>query len=127
MSDTYFQLAVELCQELIRCPSNSGQEGQAATVLQNWFAKLGYDEIATDKYGNVIGIINGKHPGPCVLLDGHIDTVPVNESEWTVPPFGGEIRDGRIFGRGASDMKGAVAAMAVAGSWFAAETNRDFA
>jgi len=127
MSDTYFHLAVELCQELIRCPSNSGQEGQAAVVLQSWFTKLGYDEIATDKYGNIIGIINGSRPGPCVLLDGHIDTVPVNESEWTVPPFGGEIRDGRIYGRGASDMKGAVAAMAVAGSWFAAETNRNFA
>lgn len=127
MSEQYFKQAVELCQELIRCPSNSGREQEAAAVLRNWFTRLGYDEVTVDSYGNVIGTINGNRPGPCVLLDGHIDTVPVNEAEWTVPPFGGEIRDEKIYGRGASDMKGAVAAMTVAASWFAADTSRNFA
>ena len=128
MKDRYTETAVELCRDLVRCPSVSGQEGQAAQVLARAMNSLGYDRVSADRYGNVIGIFEGSRPGPCVLLDGHIDTVPVPDaSVWSMPPFGGEVKDGRIYGRGTSDMKGAVAAMTAAASWFAEAGNRDFA
>jgi putative selenium metabolism hydrolase len=69
------------------------------------------------------GTHQGNRPGKVLLLDGHIDTVPVpDESKWTHKPFGGEIEDGRIYGRGTSDMKGAVSAMMAASAFFAADT-----
>lgn len=80
-----------------------------------------------DAYGSVTGIINGKRPGPTIVFDGHIDTVPVPDpSAWQHEPYGAERVDGRIYGRGASDMKGAVAAMACAAAGFAGATKRDF-
>ena len=128
MDEKYYTIARELCQALIRCPSISGEEKEAATTLKKAMQELGFDSVEIDRYGNVLGTITGTRPGPCVLLDGHIDTVPVpDEALWSVPPFAGNIQDGRIYGRGASDMKGAMAAMTVAAIWFAAATNRDFA
>lgn len=127
MNEKYFGIATRLCQDLIRCASLSGHEEKAATVLKEAMEALGFDEIATDKYGNVIGTIIGNEPGPCVLLDGHIDTVPVpDKSVWSHDPFGAAIEDGKLYGRGASDMKGAVAAMTSAAAWFAEESGRSF-
>jgi acetylornithine deacetylase/succinyl-diaminopimelate desuccinylase-like protein len=72
--------------------------------------------------------IRGLRPGTLPLLDGHIDKVPVpDESKWTHAPYGDELADGRIYGRGTSDMKGAVAAMATAAAFFATDAQRDFA
>ena len=89
---------------------------------------LGYDEVVVDRYGSVIGTIEGNRPGPTVLFDGHIDTVPAENAEkWAYPPFEARIADGRIYGRGTSDMKGADAAFTKAVAWFAADRNRDFA
>lgn len=117
----------ELCSRLIRAQSYSGEESQVAQVLQNAMAGLGYDEITVDVHGNVIGMLRGNRPGRRLLLDGHIDTVPVQERErWSFDPFGGEITDDRVCGRGASDMKGAVAAMTVAAAAYAEGCNRDF-
>lgn len=128
MKKQYYEVALELCRALIRCQSVSGQEGEAAVTLVKAMEEQGFDSVTVDKYGNVVGIIEGNRPGPCVLLDGHIDTVPVPDaSVWSVPPFDALIKEDRIYGRGASDMKGAVAAMTAAASWFAAEQNRDFA
>lgn len=128
MVENYLDTATELTRELIRCPSVSGQEGEVADTLKSSMEAMGFDSVHIDTYGNVIGVIEGDRPGPCVLLDGHIDTVPVpDESVWSVAPFSGEIRDGRIYGRGASDMKGAVAAMTTAATWFADSTKRSFA
>ncbi len=119
---------ITLCQQLIRERSYSGEEEAVAKVLQQAFGALGYDDCSVDRYGNVVGVIRGKRPGKRILLDGHLDTVPVPDwGLWKYEPFGGELVDGRVYGRGASDMKGAVAAMACAGSFFAAETDRDFA
>ena len=58
---------------------------------------------------NVIGTRQGRNPRPLVHLNGHVDVVPAGEG-WTVDPFGGEVRDGRIWGRGACDMKAGLAA-----------------
>ena len=60
---------------------------------------------------NVIARITGAGPGRRLVLNGHLDTYPVNEAlPWTVDPLGGLVRDGRLYGRGASDMKGGIAA-----------------
>lgn len=62
---------------------------------------------------NVIARIEGAGAGPCVHFNSHIDVVTAGEG-WTVDPFGGEIRDGRVYGRGTCDMKGGLAASVVA-------------
>ncbi len=118
----------DLCVALIQKQSYSGQEGGLVEVLRSYMQKNGFDEIVVDKYGSIIGCIKGNKPGPKILFDGHIDTVPVPDpSRWKFNPYGGEIDNGRIYGRGTSDMKGAVAAMCVGAAKFARETKRDFA
>ena len=64
---------VELCRELIRRPSVSGEERAAAEFLRDTMEKLGYDQVEIDRYGSVLGRIHGKRPGPTVLMDGHIE------------------------------------------------------
>lgn len=119
---------VSLCQDLIRAKSYSGHEQDAAQRLGDEMRALGFDEVQVDKYGSVIGTIKGNRPGPTVLFDGHIDTVPAeNADEWTYPPFEARIVGSRIYGRGTSDMKGADAAFTKACGWFAADRGRDFA
>lgn len=121
-------IVVKLCQKLIRQRSYSGEEQGVVQVLQENMKDLGFDEVTVDRYGNIIGCIKGKRPGKKLLFDGHIDTVPVtNAAEWQYPPFAAEIHDGKIYGRGTSDMKGAVAAMTCAAANFAKDTNKDFA
>ena len=58
---------------------------------------------------NVIGRLHGSHPSPVLHFNGHMDVVPVGPG-WSCDPFGGEVRNGRLFGRGAADMKGGIAA-----------------
>lgn len=117
----------ELCQELVRNQSVSGDESKVVEAIKKSFKELGYDECFVDSYGNVIGHIKGKKPGKRILFDGHIDTVPVpDDSKWTHAPFGGEISDGKIYGRGTSDMKGQTSAMITAAACFAEDTDRDF-
>jgi len=119
---------ISLCQSLIQHKSYSGREDRVAGCMKRIFARLGFDEIVVDEYGSVLGCIKGNRSGPVILLDGHIDTVPVpDESAWKHAAFGGELADGNIYGRGASDMKGAVAAMVTGAAYFAADTRRDFA
>ena len=116
-----------LCQDLVRNQSVSGEEGKVVEVIKEKFKELGYDECFVDAYGNVIGHIKGNKPGKRLLFDGHIDTVPVpDDSKWTHAPFAGEIADGKIYGRGTSDMKGQTSAMIAAAAYFAEDTNKDF-
>ena len=123
----FAQETIDLCRRLIREKSYSGHEDGVSRILKEYMLSHGYDDVLVDRCGNTVGVINGKRPGPTVLFDGHMDTVPVgDESDWTCDPFGGEIKDGRIYGRGASDMKGALAAMTCAAAKFAADTNRGF-
>lgn len=119
---------IALCQKLVQQKSYSGEEGGVVSVLSDNMKKMGFDEVTVDKYGNIIGCIKGKRPGKKILFDGHIDTVPVTEeTEWIHPPFAAEIHDGKIYGRGTSDMKGAVAAMTCAAASYAKDTEKDFA
>ncbi|TVQ57997.1 MAG: acetylornithine deacetylase/succinyl-diaminopimelate desuccinylase family protein [Rhodobacteraceae bacterium] len=68
---------------------------------------------------NLVARREGRRPGPCVHFNGHIDVVEVGRG-WTVDPFAGVVRDGRLYGRGACDMKGGLAAAVVAAEAFVA-------
>ncbi|MCH3917979.1 MAG: YgeY family selenium metabolism-linked hydrolase [Spirochaetia bacterium] len=118
---------VELCRDLIRIPSYSGQEQQVAQRIESAMKEYGFDEVSIDKNGSIVGCFIGKYPGKTILLDGHIDTVQVLDADkWQHDPFAAEIENGKIFGRGTSDMKGSVAAMLSAAAMFATDTNRKF-
>ena len=119
---------VKLTQDLVRERSYSGEEKGVSDVLVKFFEENGFTDVHIDKYGNTIGHIKGNRPGKAILFDGHMDTVPVtDESVWKYPPFAAEVHDGKVHGRGTSDMKGALAAMAVAAAEFNKEVNGDFA
>ena len=119
---------VDICRELISHYTVSGNEKGVVDAIKGRFEKMGFDDVQIDKYGNVIGHIKGSKPGKKILLDGHIDTVPVpDKTQWKHDPFAGEIVDGKIYGRGTSDMKGQVSAMIAAASYFAKDMNKDFA
>lgn len=119
---------IEFCREAVRTPSRSGQEEAAARLMQRKMLEYGFDQADIVPYGSVLGRIQGKRPGMTVLLDGHIDHVDVPDADqWKHDPFGAEIEDGRIYGRGTSDMKGSVTAMVSAAARFAQDTGRDFA
>lgn len=119
---------IALCKECIQSQSYSGHENSVAAILRHYMETHGFDSIRVDRYGNLIGSIKGKQAGPKLLFDGHMDTVPVpNLDEWTYPPFGAEIHDGKMYGRGTSDMKGALCAMVVGAADFAARTHKNFA
>ena len=102
---------IALCQELVRIPSPSGQEGELARFVADHLQAHGM-RVETDRYGSVLGIRQGHKPGPTLILDAHLDTVPVtNPEQWQHPPTGGDIASGRLWGRGACDTKGSLAAM----------------
>ena len=106
---------ISFAQEIIRINSPSWHEEVVARLVEQKMKALRYDSVQVDPFGNVIGIRIGKHPGPVVLFDGHMDVVPAtNLDEWTSDPFSGEIKDGKIWGRGATDMKGPLAAVIMA-------------
>jgi putative selenium metabolism hydrolase len=103
---------IQFTQKLVQHETLSGDERPAVDLVDNEMRQLGFDYVFVDAYGTVIGIIQGKDSGPTLLFDGHLDTVGVAPGiTWKHDPFGAEIADGRMYGRGTSDMKGAVAAM----------------
>lgn len=103
---------VEFCRELVRIPSTAGDEAAVARAVEAQMHHLSYDQVQVDAWGNVIGMIAGGRPGPRLLLDAHMDTVPVSEPDsWQHDPFGAEIVGERLYGRGATDDKGCLAAI----------------
>lgn len=88
--------------------------------------RLGYDRVWVDAHGSVVGQVVGTGgDGPHLLFDGHLDTVPVTSEElWRHPPYGGEIADGAVWGLGAADMKGPLAAMLCAAAALSRESLR---
>lgn len=119
---------IQLTQKLIQKRSYSGEEKNVAKELEKFFQENGFTDTYIDEYGNIIGHIKGNEEGKKILFDGHMDTVPVtDEKEWKYPPFKAEIHEGKIYGRGSTDMKGAVAAMAIAATNFLEDTKGDFA
>jgi putative selenium metabolism hydrolase len=113
-----------LAQRLVRTPSLSTQEGAVAAILAEAMTAVGFDDVRVDRMGNVIGRI-GPEGERGLLFDGHMDTVgPGDPSAWARDPYGGDVVDGVLYGRGASDMKGALAAMVYAGARLAADKKR---
>ncbi|EAU41194.1 succinyl-diaminopimelate desuccinylase [Fulvimarina pelagi HTCC2506] len=105
--------------ELIRCPSVTPAEGGALSALGRMLNELGFDvmrPVFSDKdTPDVENLFAARGAGPHLCFAGHTDVVPVgDESEWSLPPFSAEIRDGELYGRGAVDMKGGIAAFVAA-------------
>ena len=116
---------VELTRALVRIPSvyrpgePGANEAEAAAFVESWFRREGLpvevQEVAPGR-PNVLAWVGEKGPGQrCLLLEGHTDVVTEGDpKDWTRPPFGAEMSDGRIYGRGAADMKSGLAAAMIA-------------
>jgi len=114
LSSQDFQAMTAFFQDLVRIPSLSTQEREVAARLAGEMRRVGISDVRVDRIGNVIGRI-GTGGDKKLLFDGHMDTVGVSDPvAWTRDPFGAEIEDGVLYGRGAADMKGALAAMVYA-------------
>ena len=114
----HYNTLFSLAQDLIRIPSPPGQERDVAEYLQRTMGEMGFTEVQSDKYGNVIGRISFSNDGPVLLFEGHMDHVRVPHPEyWIHYPYGGEMSRGCLWGRGATDNKGALAAMISAASF----------
>jgi acetylornithine deacetylase/succinyl-diaminopimelate desuccinylase-like protein len=121
----------ELLQTLVRnaCVNDgspeSGQEIRSATTLADHLGGAGVDfEVLESAPGraSLVARLEGREPGaPSLCLMGHTDVVPVDPAGWSRDPFGGELVDGELWGRGAVDMLNLTAAMAVAFRTLAAE------
>jgi len=110
---------VDLFTALIRVDTSNppGNETACALVLQEYLAANGL--VCTllgelQERQNLVTRLDGGRPGPTLTLMGHMDVVPADEAEWSVPPFAGVVKDGYVWGCGATDMKNQVAAVAVA-------------
>ncbi len=111
-----FKDPVALAQALIRCQSVTPDEGGALTLLEAALKPAGFEchrlvmtTPGTPDVDNLYARLGRKQPNLCFA--GHTDVVPVGDAaRWTHPPFGAEIHDGVLYGRGAVDMKGAIAA-----------------
>ncbi len=109
----------ELLRELIRVDTTNppGNETRAAELLRDYLASHG---VACELYArvperaNLVARLPGRADGPRLLFLSHTDVVLADASEWQTDPFGGELKNGEVWGRGALDMKGQVAAEAVA-------------
>jgi len=113
---------IELCRSMIRRPSLSGREEHVAKVVHDAMVYLGYDEVRSDRYGNIVGKISFTQPGKTLLFEGHMDHVDVGDvSKWSVDPYGAVVQDQKIYGRGATDMKGNLAAMICAAAYLKAD------
>ncbi len=120
--------AVQLTADLIRCPSVTPVEGGALVLLENLLSEAGFDCTRVDRGGicNLFARWGVKGHPRSFGFNGHTDVVPVgDEAAWTKPPFGAEVHDGVMFGRGTTDMKSGVAAFAAAAIDFVRDTPPD--
>lgn len=119
---------VELTAKLIRCPSVTPAEGGAIALLEGVLSQAGFACTRVDRGGIANLYARWGKPGAnkAFGFNGHTDVVPVGDAEaWTYDPFGAEIRDGFMYGRGACDMKSGVAAYVAAAVDFVRETRPD--
>jgi acetylornithine deacetylase/succinyl-diaminopimelate desuccinylase-like protein len=119
LGDGLLAEVVELTQELIRADTTNppGNETRGAEVLGAYLRRNGVQAelVARDPArANLIARVRGRGAGPSLALVGHTDVVYADPADWSTPPFGAELRDGHLWGRGALDMKGQTAASAVA-------------
>jgi succinyl-diaminopimelate desuccinylase len=111
--------AVALTRELVRIPSVNppGDEEACARYLADVLRGAGF-EVALESFGdkryNLVADMPGTRPGKPIGFTGHLDTVPLGAAPWRHDPHAGEVVDGRLYGRGASDMKAGIAAFIAA-------------
>jgi putative selenium metabolism hydrolase len=98
---------IDLLRELVATPSLSGQEAEVAGICEAALRRRGFD-VHTDPLGNVVGMRGDS--GPLLLFDAHCDTVAPGDG-WTRDPYDPAVVDGRVYGRGTTDMKGPIAAL----------------
>ena len=123
---------INLTQELVKCPSITPKDEGALKVVENHLKDLGFDctrlpfsEKGFDDVDNLFAKIgtSGKH----LAFAGHTDVVPIgNEKSWKFPPFSGTIDNGKLYGRGAEDMKGSIACFISATNTFIKKYGSDF-
>jgi len=125
---------VELAQALIRCPSVTPAEAGALGVLERALQPLGFrcwrQSFQAPDTASVENLYArwGEGEGPCFAFAGHTDVVPPGDmASWQPGPFAGEIQDGRLCGRGAADMKAAIACFAAAAARFIEKRGPNFA
>ena len=115
----------ELTAKLVRCASVTPANEGALEVLHNLLSDAGFDCAWADRGGikNLFARWGKKSNTRSFGFNGHTDVVPIgNVADWTMPPFGAEVKDGIMFGRGTTDMKSGVAAFAAAAVDFVRET-----
>ncbi|WP_170419983.1 succinyl-diaminopimelate desuccinylase [Ruegeria arenilitoris] len=120
--------SVQLTADLIRCPSVTPEEGGALVLLEDILSRAGFTCTRVDRGGvcNLFARWGDKGHARSFGFNGHTDVVPVgDEAAWTRPPFGAEIHDGILYGRGATDMKSGVAAFVAAAADFVRDTPPD--
>jgi putative selenium metabolism hydrolase len=101
---------VTFTQEIVRIPSLTNDEEDLARAILAKLKQFGFEEAWIDGIGNVIGVLRGDGRGPNVMLNGHLDAVPPGILEnWENDPYGAEIKDGVIYGRGTVDVKAGLA------------------
>lgn len=106
---------VEFLRELIMTSSPSGEEKAIAELIGKKLKDCGFEDIQIDRMQNVVCKIKGSSGHPTFLYNGHTDVVPLGDlGLWPVDPLKAPVIDGKIYGRGACDMKGSVAAMIMA-------------
>jgi putative selenium metabolism hydrolase len=113
----YEKPMVQFLREMVAIPSESAEEGPViARIRKEMEAGGGFDKIWTDGLGNLLGQIGKPGRGKkLIAIDAHVDTVGVGErSEWKHDPYKGKLADGKVWGRGAGDQEGAIAAMVYA-------------
>ncbi|MDP7152088.1 MAG: succinyl-diaminopimelate desuccinylase, partial [Paracoccaceae bacterium] len=119
---------VSLTADLIRCPSITPEEGGALVVLQDLLEGAGFACTRVDRgdVSNLFARWGDKGHAKTFGFNGHTDVVPLGDrAAWTMPPFGAEVKDGFMYGRGAVDMKSGVAAFAAAAVDFVRKTPVD--
>ena len=121
--------AVELTTKLIRCESITPNSAGAIELLISYLKPLGFkcEKISfgegIEKVENLYARLGTKDPNICFA--GHVDVVPTgNIEKWSINPFGGEIKEGKIWGRGAADMKSGIAAFVSSVSEFLAKEKK---
>lgn len=114
LAEKYRDYTAENLSKLVKTKSYSSKEEDVCRLIVKLCEEAGFDEVRIDGLGSVIGRVGN---GPKKLaFDAHIDTVEVgNLKNWNFDPFSGEIKDGKVWGRGSSDQKGGAASMITAG------------
>jgi succinyl-diaminopimelate desuccinylase len=109
---------IGLTAELIKRPSVTPEDAGVQALLAGWLEQLGFVCNAVDsaEAGPLIRNLYARRgtAGKNICFAGHTDVVPTGSADWTVDPFGAEIKNGRLYGRGAADMKGAIACFVAA-------------